>query len=327
MLLVLLLLLVGTAIFEGSESGFYSLSRLRIAAEAKQEKPIARLIERLFRNPAAHLITLLVGSNLCLEVLAHLTQAEIAKLSFLPPWGVEFVLTLLLTPLVFFFGQLLPKDLFRRRPRRLVGLAAPLLLVARVLFLPVVWPLEKISLFLEQLLGVRPRDFERALGRESAMEVMREGARAGVLAPRAQELALNVFEYRTLTLASVLVPWAEVDFVDADQEPAEVRRRIASSDCSRLPVVVSTPEGPRVVGYVHQLDLLADTLDGGAEQPLEAFVRPLLALPPELTVDRALARLRAGGQRIALVGTPSDPHGIVTLKDLVQTISGELGGW
>ena len=37
--------------------------------------------------------------------------------------------------------------------------------------------------------------------------------------------------------------------------------------------------------------------------------------------------MRAAGQRIALVGTPEVPLGIVTLKDLVQTISGELGGW
>jgi CBS domain containing-hemolysin-like protein len=44
-------------------------------------------------------------------------------------------------------------------------------------------------------------------------------------------------------------------------------------------------------------------------------------------VDKALARLRAAGARIALVGDPAGPTGIVTLKDLLEEISGPLAKW
>ena len=50
-------------------------------------------------------------------------------------------------------------------------------------------------------------------------------------------------------------------------------------------------------------------------------------LTPNMAVDRALGKLRAAGQRMALVGTPEAPIGLVTLKDLVRTISGELSDW
>jgi CBS domain containing-hemolysin-like protein len=50
-------------------------------------------------------------------------------------------------------------------------------------------------------------------------------------------------------------------------------------------------------------------------------------LVPGTPVDRALARLRSGGQRLAVVGTSERPEGLVTLKDVLEEISGDLAGW
>jgi CBS domain containing-hemolysin-like protein len=61
--------------------------------------------------------------------------------------------------------------------------------------------------------------------------------------------------------------------------------------------------------------------------PLQQHLRPILALDPAMPLDRALARLRQTGQRMALVGSDQAPLGLVTLKDLVEEISGELHRW
>ncbi len=87
-----------------------------------------------------------------------------------------------------------------------------------------------------------------------------------------------------------------------------------------LPLVSAAGE---VRGYVHQLDVLGE----GDARPVATHLRPLPALPPDLPLDRALVVLRAGGQRMALVGRPGAPLGVVTLKDLVEEISGELARW
>ncbi|MEM7308708.1 MAG: CNNM domain-containing protein [Planctomycetota bacterium] len=328
---LLALLLLGSAIFSGSETGFYSLSRLRVLAEARGGVRAARLILWLLRHPAGFLITLLVANNLCLELLTHLTEERIQEAPFVPPWGVEILVTLLLTPLVFFFGELLPKDLFRRRARRLYGMLAPFLLVTRGALLPVTVPLQLLSSGLEHLLGLRARELTRALGREQVLEVLHEGTEAGVLTPRAQELAQNVLEIRTKTVQGVLVPWKEVETVDLAGDAAELRAQMGASGFSRLPAMGAGPGGERrVQGYLLQLDLLAEGLTRRPGEDLrapEAWVRHLPSFPPDLTVDQALSRLRAAGQRMALIGPPEEPRGIVTLKDLVQTISGELGGW
>jgi CBS domain containing-hemolysin-like protein len=117
-----------------------------------------------------------------------------------------------------------------------------------------------------------------------------------------------------------MVPWRRVEALRADLPPAEARARLAATPFSRLPVV---DERGEVRGYVHQLEVLG--VPGAA--PLDRHLRPLLALAPDAPLDRALARLRTSGQRAALVGTPARPQGWVTVKDLVEEISGELARW
>ena len=68
-------------------------------------------------------------------------------------------------------------------------------------------------------------------------------------------------------------------------------------------------------------------LCAGSSVPLEQHLRPLIFLEPELPLERALARMRSSGLRLAAVGTARRPLGIVTLKDLVEEISGELARW
>ena len=96
--------------------------------------------------------------------------------------------------------------------------------------------------------------------------------------------------------------------------------RIVSDHGGRITI---TDAKGGVRGYVHQLEVLGASPDTAPA----SLLRPLLALEPDTPLDRALARLRASGQRAAVVGSPSRPVGWVTLKDLVEEISGDLAGW
>lgn len=305
-------LLLASAIFSGAETGVYSVSRVRLEAEAAEGKRSARLLARLLRDDAGLLITLLVGYNLVLELLTRLAETGVER-ARVPAYAQELVATAVLTPVVFLLGELVPKDLFRRRPHFFLGLVAPFLAVFRGFASPLAWPLTRLALLLEHALGLRQADFARVLRREEMVELLAESRRAGSLAPHAEELARNVLVLRHTPLARVMVPWERVETVDLDRGPEEARAAVARSGFTRLPV----RRRKVVAGYLHQLDVLG--APAGAD--IEGLVRPLLELPADLPLDRAVARLQAAGQRLAIVGTARAPRGLVTLMDLLATFT------
>lgn len=304
-----------SAVFSGSETGVYSLSRVRLDADARAGSRSARLLVRLLGNETGFLIALLIGNNLMLELLTHGVEEELV--SGLPPGTRELVVTLLLTPVVFLFGELLPKDMFRRRPNRFLAFSSPVLATARTLFLPLSVPIHLVARGLERLFGLRHRDVTRTFGRQEMLEVVEESARSGALAPEARELVHNVLVLRETPVQRVMVPWDRVRTVDLAGGDAEARRVTEDADFTRLPVLDGRGEERRVLGYVHQLDVL------GQERQVRHSLRELPRIAPGTPVDRALTRLRTSGQRLALVGTPEVPEGLVTLMDLLEAISRE----
>jgi CBS domain containing-hemolysin-like protein len=308
-----------SAVFSGAETGVYSVSRIRLEGEAAEGRRSARLLTRLLRDDALLLIALLIGNNLTLELLTHLAEVSVERFA-LPDSVRELVAAALLTPVVFLFGELVPKDLFRRRPHLLLSLVAPFVSVFRWLVSPLAWPLALLAIGLERLLGLRQEDFARILRREEMVELLEEGRRSGALGPGTEELAHNVLVLRHTQLAKVAVPWARVEVVDLDRGASAARAAILDSRFTRVPLVGSGGERRRsVLGYVHQLDLLS----AAPAEPLEGLLRPLLELAPDLPLDRAVAKMQAAGQRMALVGTARAPKGMVALQDLLAVLASE----
>ncbi|MFT5286348.1 MAG: putative hemolysin [Planctomycetota bacterium] len=318
-LLVVLALLFFSAVFSGSETGFYCISPLRVEMEAQEGRSRSRLIRWLTRDDYALLITILIGNNLMLESLTHVVGDAVRERMWVSSAWLEVTVTLILAPIVFFAGELVPKELFRHRPHLLVGVVSPLIATARIVFYPLALPLRALSALLVRMLRIESADLSLALGREAVVDLLAEGAKLGRLEPHAERLALNVLSLRNLSLESEMVPWSTVDTLDLDGSQEDQRYRSCHSRFSRMPAM----RGGVVMGYVHQLDVLGAEPD----EPVEAALRPLPVFEPNLPVDRALKNLRTSGQRAALVGTDEAPLGLVTLKDLVETISGELAGW
>jgi CBS domain containing-hemolysin-like protein len=176
-----------------------------------------------------------------------------------------------------------------------------------------------ISHLLERLLGLQDDSVARALGREAVVEFLEEGARSGSHDDHAQELMRNALELRTREIQREMVPWAQVEVVKSSTRGPDLTEQVARSPHSRLIVV---DDDGTVTGYVHQLDVLVEAPEG-----VEELLRPLIFFEPQLPVDRALTSLRIGGHRLAVVGSAQEPLGLVSLKDVVETLSGELAVW
>jgi len=317
--LVILACLLGVAAFAGSETASYAISRVRVDLEARQRSLRSRLARGLLSDATTLLIVLLLGNMLLVELATWTAEGWSERLG-LPGWAVELVLALFLTPLFFFFGDLLPKELARRRPHQYLVNCVGLLAVTRVLL----WPLERLLRLLTWLVtrvfSVPEREISTNFGREALLKLLSEGRLSGALPPHAEALAQNVLKLRSTPVARAMISWDRVRTLPSSSSNAELYAAVASSPSTRLPVV-----GPdRVVqGYVHQLEVMG----AGPHEPVLEALHELIELDPQLPVDRALSRLRTRGQRLAVVGTRAAPLGLVSLKDLVEEISGDLEAW
>jgi CBS domain containing-hemolysin-like protein len=316
---VLFALLVATAIYSSAETALYRVSRVRVDMESRRLSRTARVARMLLSDETRLVIVLVIGLNLCIELMTQRVENVLVSAG-VPRFGIEVWLTLLLTPFVFFFGELLPKELARRRPHAWLTFEAPFVALSRWIF----WPLERVMYFVTWLvsraLGLEPRQFLSGQGRDAVLEFLREGRRSGAIPPSAEQMARNVLELRSIPVERCMVPWKEVLRLDARDPDVDLYDAVARSTRTRLPVI--GPDGA-VEGYVHQLDVLG----AGPEEPVLSHLREIQRLAPGTPVDRALARLRATGQRLAIVGDPEAPLGLVTLKDLLEEISGDLAGW
>ena len=316
--LLLLVWIFGSGVFSGSETGVYTVSRVRVQLEARAGRSRLGWVRWLLRDDAAVLITLLIGTNLMNQLATY--QAEALALALgAPEIAIELIVALCLTPLLFFFGEVFPKDLFRRRPLALLSVVA---LPIRI-FHYLVWPLGRLLwaiTALPQLFGREPRALDELRGRAAVVRLLEEGAVTGAIEPHAELLAHNVLKLRTTQVSECMTPWKAVETLTDTADDATLFDAVRGSVHTRLPVVGAAGD---VRGYVHQLDVLRR----GLGAPVLGELRQAVSVPPGAPVDRALARLRASGQRMAVVGSLSEPLGLLTLKDLVEEISGELAGW
>lgn len=344
-LLALFVLIGFSALYSGSEIGFYRVSSVQVDLDAKGGSRRAALMRWLLQSESALLVTILIGNNLALELSTHVGEALLEEtFGLTDPGALALAVTLALTPLVFLFGEALPKDLFRQRPHALTGLGAPLIALSRIVF----WPLERVlrivTLFLERALGLGSEVVApRAAGKEAVLGFLAEGRRHGVLSESAEKLASNALRLRGVAVEQAMVPWESAEVLHQGADGAELFERLLTAHHSRLPVVEASadPAGPlspdQVIGYVHQLEVLHDwSGDRGAALPdALARIRPVPRFAKDVSVERALGEFHASGRRIALVVEEAQGEGgkglervlgLVSVNDLLDRISGEVVG-
>ena len=315
--------LAGSALFSGMETGVYTVNRVRLRVLASHSaRSSAAVLERLMERPNRLLGTLLVGNNLA-NYAASLSIAALLSASGYDDWQQVAINAALLTPLLFIFGEVLPKDLFRANADRLtVPLAKPLLWLRRLLT-PIVFLIGLIADALRALFGVPAAPLHLMHPRRVVTQLFREGAGHGAISPYQSDIVDRALRAEQLVLREVMVPWAQVTVVRQSQPPEALWSLADRVPFSRLPVVDTAG---RPLGAIELDEALRHDPDESWD-PAD-MARRLVRLDPDLGLDAALRRLQEERASMALVGEADGaPLGIVTVKDLVEPILGELDAW
>ena len=253
MIIACLLFLIGlslSAFFSGSETGLYRVSRTRLVLDGLSGSRAAQGIIWLLNHPTIFIATTLVGNNIANYVTSLAIVWAVASF-YGPSSSAELIGTMLMTPIVFVFGELLPKYLFYHAPYRLIHASRPFLLAATALLAPISLILGLLGSALRMITGQTPFRLRLAMARGELDQVLRDGHEAGILAAGQRALAQNLFDVGNQSAISFAVPADRLAVVDAPVDVTEARRQARRHN---HPIILVRHQG-KIVGFLRYSDL------------------------------------------------------------------------
>jgi len=317
-----------SAFYSGCETGLYSVNAVRLRLAQRMGRRPAAILSRMLRDRERSIITTLVGTNLS-NYLATACVVSVFIAMAVPDSEAELLTTLVLTPIIFVFAEVTPKELFRREANTLMSRLIWPLRASDLLFRAtgVVALLKGLARLVARCAGFSRDGALTSLGpRQQITAMLREGLGAGILSEEQSAIVDRVMSISIVRVRSAMIPRDQVRTVPVDVAPDRFIEQVRSHDYSRMPVL-SGPD--KVVGVVHVFHVLADaSAADGAPRPMTDFVSPPLDLKPDQTVTSALTEMQRQGVAMAIVADPAGRFlGIVTVKDLVEEIVGDLQAW
>ena len=317
MITIVLLLLVGlllSAFFSGSETGFYRASRVRLAIEALAGSWTSKTLLWLAHQPTLFVATALVGNNLANYVTS--LAVVMASQVFYPEGGalVAVLAPIVLAPLLFLFGELLPKNLFFEAPNRLLKMCTPALLLCTILFAPITLLLWAFSRVLQLFTNSSPQELRLRLAKRELGELLAEGHEIGILLPAQQALAQSMLAVAALPVKSFSLPASRAVRATTTMSKSDILR-IAQRHRRTLLPLEETREGRQLVGYLRTMDLYLDN------SPTLPAPHPLVELQAEQSCLSALRLLSQSEDALGhVLGEDGETVGFVTGRELQMAL-------
>jgi CBS domain containing-hemolysin-like protein len=298
-----------SAFFSGSETGFYRVTRVRLVIDAMEGDWLSWSLLQLTNHPALFVATTLIGNNLA-NYLTSLAVVLITKgLAQSDAALTELIATIAFSPLVFVYGELLPKYLFFNSPNFLLRRSAPLFVMFTVLFAPISALLWLLGLALQTLAGETPLRVKPELARKELKDMLRESQEVGVLQPSQRRLAQDVFDIGGRPVSQFCRPASRVVSVPIGTEKNAVQA--ATSKRSDTVLVVHEPDSKKWIGYHRVVDLhLArdETIDRG---------QALIELNKDDSLVHAMIQLQSQKEELAqVIDQQNRPVGLLYASDV-----------
>ena len=319
-LLILLVCLVGSAFFSGSETALLRIPRADLDEDVKRPSgPSVLAARELLHSVQRLLVTVLLGNNI-VNILGASVASMLAVRYLGDSWGIV-VATVVMTVVTFLFGEVMPKAFAASHPKRVAYLVALPLYLLHQLLRPLHILYDRvIDPFIERLAG-GPDTAPQMSSVEELMRLAR-GAEAqtstgdrpiGIIAAAARAV--------DMTIADIMVPRTEVVAFSVDTPPAELLKGVLEEGYTRVPIYEATID--RVLGVAHLKDLVELVRDSKAD--LRRILRPVLQVPERKRILELLTDMQNAFVHFAIVKDEFGVTlGIATQEDILEELVGEI---
>jgi Mg2+/Co2+ transporter CorB len=323
-LIIVLVCLLLSAFFAGSETALTASSRASMMRLEKHGNRRAGLVNRLLAQRERLLGALLFGNN-AVNIAASALATDVL-LTWFGHAGVIYA-TAVMTIIVVVFAEILPKTAAFNAPDRIALLVArPMNVIVKVLG-PVLMAIEALVRWLLKHIGMTVGEDQQVL---SAREELRGAVDLlhdeGDVETLDRDMFGGVLDLRELAVSDVMIHRTNMITLNADDPAEDVVNAVIASPVTRLPLWRGNPEN--IVGVLHVKDLLRalHAVDGDASKvDIAGLLTPPWFVPEQRPVSEQLKAFRRLKTQLALVVDEyGEVEGLVTLEDILEEIVGDI---
>ena len=316
----LAVLIVCSAFFSGAETAIFTSNVYRLHQMERKGNKKAALILRLRNSPDELIGSILIGNN-----FVNIAASSLATLLFIQVLGNTrgtIVATLVMTLVILLFGEIAPKTYAATYPETAAIQVGGAVRWIQKLLYPLTYLITKISRGILWIFGISPQVSTKMITQDELKGIISIGKQDGVLLPEEERMLLNIFKIGKVSVEQVMIPRTEAVFLSSDATMDEVLSLVEKTRLSRIPVFEGKKDN--VIGILYVKDLIQAFVSKKQAKLKEVIRRPFY-VPLFAKVDQALHLFLSKGIRMAIVidefgGT----EGLVTLKDLLEEIVGEI---
>lgn len=320
LVLLIILTLVLSAFFSGTEIAFITANKLGVEIERDKGTRRSKLISSFYEKPKEFLSALLVGNNIAI-VLFTFTVTKLVDTAFhnvIYSESLRLIFTILLaTIIMLILGEFLPKIIFRHFANKALFLVAyPMVFFKWILKLPAWIMISFSNLLLKYVFRAPIHDVQDAYTRLDLQDFV-EGSLANDHDSMEADMFKNALQLKNLKARECMVPRTEIVHVEVEDGLEELKKMFLETRHSRI--LISHGDIDNILGYVHHQSLL------NGKKDIREMIIPIQYVPGVTSVLDIMTSFTRQQNNIAVVVDEyGGTAGIITLEDIAEEIFGEI---
>ena len=313
-LILILIFLLMEGFFSGSEIGVVSADQMKLRHDAAKGSRGAKLALEMLKKPEWLLSTTLVGTN-----IAVVSNTTIVTALMIELFGEQnsWLAIILVAPLIWIFGEIVPKSIFQQRANTITPRAIFLLRLFSYMFYPILTVFTLITRLLTW--SSEQKTQNPFILREEILTTLQMPATEGDIQPVEKDMIQRIFSFSETTAYEVMIPLIDVAAIEQGVTCGEAIALAHAEAHIRLLVYAERVD--KVVGVLNALELL----DVEPHKPIKSFIRDVRFVPPSKDISELLLDLRKDGDTVAVVVDEfGGAAGLVTMEDIMEEVVEEM---
>jgi len=314
-LLIILICLILEGFFSGSEMAIVSADQIKLRHQAAKGSKGAKLALKMLEKPEWLLSTTLVGTNI--SVVTNTTIATALMIQLFGDNG-SWLAIIFIAPLIWIFGEIVPKSIFQQRADDITPYAIFILRFFSIVFYPILLIFSFLTKLLSKLSGVDHQNVFTL--REEIVSIVHMPATPdGDISPVEQTMIKRMFNFSETKVSDVMTPLIDVVAVEKGISCSEAREVSVQKAHVMLPVYNQRVD--EITGVIYTLDIIAAAPD----KPITDYIQPAFYTPGSKSIRVLMSELRKEGSVMGIVVDEfGGAEGIITMEDIMEEVVDDM---